>query len=395
MADKSQNKFVVLRIAKLKSALSIMASSQHNLREVTPKNADIDRAHLNENLYGDVTKTSKEIFDLAHYRVHLADKVDAKSTPVVEYVISASAAQMAKPEFDDGAFFRDALRWIEEKHGKDNVISANIHRDELEPHLHVHIVPIILREAGTRKQNVVTGKDSAGKQTRETRIIPTAARTEVSANHYFGGPGKCSAMQTDFAEQVGVKHGLVRGIQRYKPGEPYEKVDYQRTETWWREQDALRREYEALKADLDAGMVKLGEDQKAVGRDWSILARAKADRDQRDMALNGREDVVAGKESVVKDREAAADQRDQVQDQRGLAQDKTKIELTDLSNDIRYMHNKNVEGEKKLNQEKAELNQEKAELNQEKAEWALVTEGVKPPEFKKALAIAKQQGQRR
>ncbi|WP_215765066.1 plasmid recombination protein, partial [Gluconobacter sp. P1D12_c] len=29
----------------------------------------------------------------------------------------------------------EALRWIQERHGKDNVIAAIIHRDEKTPHL--------------------------------------------------------------------------------------------------------------------------------------------------------------------------------------------------------------------------------------------------------------------
>ncbi|WP_414811527.1 plasmid recombination protein [Paracoccus sanguinis] len=65
------------------------------------------------------------------------------------------------------------MDWLEERHGKENVLSAVIHRDEATPHMTVMTIPLDDR-------------------------------------------GKLSAMQTDFAERVGKPHGLERGVQGSK-----------------------------------------------------------------------------------------------------------------------------------------------------------------------------------
>ncbi len=47
---------------------------------------------------------------------------------------------MTRDEQD--AYFRRALEWIEDRHGKENVLSAVIHRDEATPHMTVMTIPL-------------------------------------------------------------------------------------------------------------------------------------------------------------------------------------------------------------------------------------------------------------
>ena len=39
-------------------------------------------------------------------------------------------------------FFEKSKKWLEEKYGKNNVVSTTIHRDETTPHLVAYVVPL-------------------------------------------------------------------------------------------------------------------------------------------------------------------------------------------------------------------------------------------------------------
>jgi hypothetical protein len=65
------------------------------------------------------------------------------------------------------------------------VIATAVHRDETSPHLVAYVVPL----------------DDQGK---------------LNAKAFLGGKAKLSAMQTDFADSVGRKHGLERGLEGSK-----------------------------------------------------------------------------------------------------------------------------------------------------------------------------------
>ena len=76
---------------------------------------------------------------------------------------------------------RHSLGWIENRHGKENVLSAMIHRDETTPHMTVMTIPL----------------DDRGK---------------LNCRSFVGNKKALSDLQTDFAEKVSEKHGLRRGI---------------------------------------------------------------------------------------------------------------------------------------------------------------------------------------
>ena len=91
----------------------------------------------------------------------------------------------SKRRRDQDAYFTDALAWLKERHGAENLIYAGIHRDETTPHLYAYVVPL----------------DPQGK---------------LNCRHFLGGAKALSQMQTDFAERVGQRHGLQRGIEGSK-----------------------------------------------------------------------------------------------------------------------------------------------------------------------------------
>lgn len=168
--------YAIVRTAKLKSMGSIGGSLSHDQRERDTPNADPERTHLNEHQGGTPEQIMQAITD------RLPEKRRSDAVLCVEYLITASPDHFDGKQDDGAAYFRDAVDWLKERHGAENVIATTIHRDETTPHLVAYVVPI----------------DPAGK---------------LNAKHFLGGRAKLSEMQTDFAERVGKQHGLERGIE--------------------------------------------------------------------------------------------------------------------------------------------------------------------------------------
>lgn len=171
--------YAILRTAKLKEVGHIAGSLSHTFRTRETPNASKARAHLNEN---SGPETPEAILNAIKDR--LPEKVRKNGVRCIEYFIGASPEHFQNGETGAG-YFEDAKRWLIEKHGAENVISTHIHRDETTPHMVAYVVPI----------------------TRDGKL---------SAREFLGGPEAMRQLQTDFAERVGKRHGLERGIEGSK-----------------------------------------------------------------------------------------------------------------------------------------------------------------------------------
>lgn len=167
-------KYAILRVEKLKTLGQIGGSLAHTFRTRDTPNADPERLHLNEH-HGPQTPAEIQ----TAFKEILPEKRRKDAVLGLEYLITFS------PEFaraNDGArYFEDARRWLVDRHGAENVISTHVHRDEATPHMVAYVVPM-----------------------KDGRLRSTA---------FIGGPQMLSEMQTDFANDVGRKHGLERGIE--------------------------------------------------------------------------------------------------------------------------------------------------------------------------------------
>jgi hypothetical protein len=167
--------YAILRTAKLKTMGEIGGSLAHNYRTRETPNADAERTQDNEHHGGETPEAV-----LQAIRERLPEKRRSDAVLCVEYLITASPEHFQ--DNDGAAYFASAVEWLKDKHGAANVVATSIHKDETSPHLVAYVVPL----------------DDLGK---------------LNAKQYLGGKAKLSAMQTDFAEQVGRKHGLERGLE--------------------------------------------------------------------------------------------------------------------------------------------------------------------------------------
>ena len=173
--------FAILRVQKLKAAVSVRRSMKHAFREQDTPNADPERTLQNTHIGAQSVAEGMQKFN-----ARLPDKVRKNGVLAIEYLITSSPeAMQVKNRREQDAYFSDALSWLKERHGAENVVYAGIHRDETTPHMYAYVVPL----------------DDRGK---------------LNCRHFLGGAKALSEMQSDFAENVGKVHGLERGIEGSK-----------------------------------------------------------------------------------------------------------------------------------------------------------------------------------
>lgn len=181
--------YAILRTAKLKEIGHIAGSLSHTFRTRETPNADQARAHLNENSGPETPEAIQQAI-----KDRLPEKHRSDAVLCIEYLITASPEHFKQ---DDGRqYFEDAKRWLEERHGAENIVSTHVHRDETTPHLVAYVVPL---------------KDG-----------------KLNAKHFLGGKVALREMQTEFAQQVGLRHGLERGVEGSKANHQTIQDYYQR-----------------------------------------------------------------------------------------------------------------------------------------------------------------------
>ena len=174
----AMSRYAILRTQKLKATGAVWRSLKHAFREQPTPNADPERAANNAHLGASSAREAME-----KVRARLPDKRRKDAVLAIEYLITASPeAMQAMDARGRDAYFNDALKWLRERHGGANVVYAGIHRDETTPHMYAYVVPL----------DEATGR--------------------LNCRKWLGGAKALSEMQTDFADNVGARHGLERGI---------------------------------------------------------------------------------------------------------------------------------------------------------------------------------------
>lgn len=101
------------------------------------QNIDASRTHLNYNL----APHGKSQMDFIHDR--LDEVYCMKRDDVVTMASCVVTVPKDVPKEYEAEFFERAYRFLAEKHGEKNVISAYVHNDETTPHMHFSFIPIV------------------------------------------------------------------------------------------------------------------------------------------------------------------------------------------------------------------------------------------------------------
>jgi len=164
---------------------AVRGLQSHNQREKeSHTNFDIDATKTNQNY--DLINSEK-----INYHEKIKDVISElplKKAVRKDAVLMCNFVVTSDSEFfknlDPGKqqnFFEDSKNFFAERYGEKNIIHATVHLDEKTPHMHLGIVPVT--------------KDNC-----------------LSAKKLFDR-NELKSLQTDFANQVGKKYGLERGVE--------------------------------------------------------------------------------------------------------------------------------------------------------------------------------------
>ena len=121
-----------------KGALGVIFAHYDRSKDNITGNIDWSRTHLNYNLAPN--KQDKQ-WDILEHRLSEVKVQNRKDVNVLcTWVITMPKSL---PEEKETEFFQESYRFLEDKYGKDNVVSAFVHKDETQPHMHFAFVPVV------------------------------------------------------------------------------------------------------------------------------------------------------------------------------------------------------------------------------------------------------------
>lgn len=270
--------YAILRTKKLKSMGAMARSARHTFREQPTPNADPGATSRNKTVGA---KGADQV--LSALERSLPPKRRKDAVLAIEYLITASPEAFKRHggRLDDlgGGYFQDALKWLQDKHGKENVISSTIHLDESTPHLVAYVVP----------------------KTKDGRL---------SCRDFLGGPEKLRAMQSDFHAKVGAPRGLERGVEGSKAKHENVRAFYATMTAADEAPQLTKKDYAAaavgLKTDAWQQAEKIAKanttraareprTRKANGSRRRALAKAEGLLDERQQVIKGKEIMLRSK----------------------------------------------------------------------------------------------------
>src|SRR5699024_8923514 len=98
---------------------------------------DINKTHLNYNLAED--KNQLEFIKKRTSELRCLNRKDVNV--MVNWVVTLP--EKIKTMEDQEKFFKESYNFLENKYGKENVISSYVHLDETTPHMHFAFVPVV------------------------------------------------------------------------------------------------------------------------------------------------------------------------------------------------------------------------------------------------------------
>ena len=178
--------YAIARIAKLKKS-SLGGSAMHTARQRNTPNANLEK----ENIRIIDTDSNKNLSELVLDKIDQHPqkrKIERRAVYCVEFLLTTSPEFFRPNEPNNGGFHQDdklyawsnsSKQWLEKEYGS-RIVRAELHLDEMTPHIHAYFVPL----------------DKDG---------------QLRCYHFFDGRYKLQKFQDSYYQAV--KHlGLQRGI---------------------------------------------------------------------------------------------------------------------------------------------------------------------------------------
>lgn len=188
-----------------------------------PDNADSGRTHLNRELvsFPDGVRNRTEAIQYRIDHAGLTRKVAGNQCKAIRNILTGTHEQMMKIQ-EEGRLERwmeANLRWLYVTFGKENVVSCVLHMDEMTPHLHATIVPIVTAERQRRERE--------GEKKYNTKSGPRLSADDVLKR------AKLHEYQNTYAaamSEFGLKRGIVGSTARHIATSTHYKQQMQQLE---------------------------------------------------------------------------------------------------------------------------------------------------------------------
>ena len=129
-----------------RGAMGNMLAHYNRTKASSKSLIDPERTHLNYNL-ADTDQPLSQL-DFIHKRLSEIKVLNRKDVNVFCDWIVTAPQELAENEYDD--FFKETYKFLNDRYGKDNVISAYVHMGESQPHIHYAFVPVAM----DKKKNI-------------------------------------------------------------------------------------------------------------------------------------------------------------------------------------------------------------------------------------------------
>lgn len=135
-------KYAILRFKNIKSAQALGHAYCHNYRETIANNVDPSRISQD----AEIIKMEDANYNAAYKR--RLEETGAKparnnqQARAIEAILTYSD-KLKEENFDVNKWVNLNVKWLQDRFGKENVVSVVLHLDETAPHLHAIIIPIV------------------------------------------------------------------------------------------------------------------------------------------------------------------------------------------------------------------------------------------------------------
>ena len=218
----------------------------------TPDNADASKALLNRELvsrvYVDPDTGQTKMRTIAQAIRHRIEEAGIKKlrpgqNTALEIILTGSPETLnSLDEKGLEKWVNESMDWAGKTWGKENIVTAVLHRDEKTPHIHLIVVPIVqgLSRRSKARDEMLR---RVGKKVKTKNRNTTGNR--LSANEVYTQP-RLYAYHTSYAKEVGAHFGLKRGVRGEKGSRknPQKSIDYNR------ELERQKLETESLIAEM-------------------------------------------------------------------------------------------------------------------------------------------------
>lgn len=261
--------YAVVHMMKIKAGSMGGIQSHNNREHPSRSNPDIDPERTKDN-YDLVSCDNYR----GEFRRKVSELVESKravrkdAVAVCNFIVTSDKDTMAGMGADgQRAFFEDSVKWFADRYGADRILNATVHMDEATPHLHIGVVPI----------------------TADGRLSAKAIFTKT----------ELTAIQTEFARDVGAQYGLERGIE----GSENTHLSETRYKLEQAKQELAALEQEADKAQESA--LEARESLLSVQADVNTLVEQKNALEGEIESLEGIKSALQAKVDALKDTAAA------------------------------------------------------------------------------------------